>query len=217
MLFPYPLFAYHAQYENLAVYSDQPLSPHLPSLLGEVQKRLGASPLNDPGLIQRIFICNRPGLYAFFANTKYRSGGITYADLTSNIFLRRLHIDNNRLVERSGKEVPGERTLVYYLTHEITHALEVHHPGRYAYWRLPAWKREGYADYVGRDGDFHFPQQLAAFQRNAVEMDPHRSGLYLRYQLLVSYLLEVRGMTPHQMLTKYFDRASLERDLRRMK
>jgi hypothetical protein len=75
LLFPYLLFAYHAQCENLAVYSDQPLSSSLPSLLGAVQKRLHASPLNDPVPAQRIFICNRPGLFAFFANVNYRVWG----------------------------------------------------------------------------------------------------------------------------------------------
>ena len=217
LLFPYPLFAHHVQYENLAVYSDQPLSPRLPSLLGEVQKRLQASPFNDSRLPHRMFICNRPGLFAFFANVNHGVGGITYSGLNRNIFLRRAIVDRNRLVGPSGREVPGERTLVYYMTHEITHSLVVHHLGRYQYWHLPVWKREGYADYVGRDGDFHFHEQLAAFQRGAREMDPERSGLYLRYQLLTAYLLDIRGFAPHQMLTEQWDQTSLERELRNMR
>lgn len=144
-------------------------------------------------------------------------GGVTYAGLNRNIFLRKSNLDHNRLVGPWGREVPGERTLVYFLTHEITHALEVHHLGRYGYWQLPVWKREGYADYVGRDGNFRFQEQLAAFQRSAVEMDPQRAGLYLRYQLLVTYLLDIRGLTPHQMLIQPFDQSSLERDLQQRK
>jgi len=32
-------------------------------------------------------------------------------------------------------------------------------------------------------------------------MDPARSGLYLRYQLLVTYLLDEKRLTPQQMLS----------------
>jgi hypothetical protein len=142
---------------------------------------------------------------------------VTYAFFNRNIFLRRANADRNRLVRSSGQEVPGERTLVCYMAHEMTHALEVHALGRYRYRRPPAWKQEGYADYVGRDGDFNFREKLAAFQRDDLTMDPHRSGLYLRYQLLVAYLLDVRGMTPRQMLTEPIDEPSLERELRQMK
>jgi hypothetical protein len=70
---------------------------------------------------------------------------------------------------------------------------------------------------VGRDGDFRFHEQLAAFQRHAIEMDPRRSRLYLRYQLLVAYRLDIQGLTPHQMLTGPFDQATLGRDLPQMK
>jgi len=111
-------------------------------------------------------------------------------------------------------EVTGERTLAYFMTHEIVHSLEVSLLGRYAYVRMPAWKREGYADYVARNSNFVFAERLAALRNNAPEMDPHGSGLYLRYQLLVSYLLDVARVTPDKMLTGSFAEAELDRKLR---
>jgi hypothetical protein len=89
----------------------------------------------------------------------------------------RSHIEQKRLISPTGTEVPGERTLAYFMAHEITHSLEVRLLGRYAYIRLPAWKREGHADYVARNSDFIFRERLAAFQNDAWEMDPKRSGL----------------------------------------
>ena len=130
---------------------------------------------------------------------------------------RRSNIDRNRLVGRSGEEASGERTLAFFIAHEITHSLEANYLGRYAYWRLPVWKREGYADYVARGADFHFQEQLAAFQRNARETDFERSGLYLRYQLLVAHLLDNRRITPEVLLREPFNQDSLERELRGMK
>jgi hypothetical protein len=217
LAFPYTFFSYEAKYKNITVYSDRPISPALPSVLSLVEERLRKSPLNDPGLEHRIFICNDNRRFALFTNLKYRVGGVNYEWLTRNIFLRGANIDRNRLIGPSGREVPGERTLAYFMAHEITHSLVSKHLGRYAYWRLPAWKQEGYADYVARDGDFHFREQLAAFQRDAREMDPTRSGLYLRYQLLVTYLLEIKGITLEALLTRAFNQTSLEQEIRGMK
>ncbi len=213
LVFPYPLFSYQAQYENIRVYSDRPLSAALPALLGDVQKRLTESPLNDTTLQHRIFLCNDDRRFAFFVNTDYRVGGLNYTWLNRNIFLRRSDIDRNRLISRSGKEVPGERTLGYFLTHEITHSLEVNALGRFTYARLPVWKREGYADYVAKARDFHFEEELAAFRRGDPEMDPARSGLYLRHELLVYYLIQSKGLSLRTILNQSFSEADLKQEL----
>jgi hypothetical protein len=212
--FPYPFFSHEVHLENIAVYSDQSISPALLSILNNVQERLRRSPLNDPTLQHRLFICNKGWLFTLLANTDYRAGGVNKAWLNQNIFLRRSDIEKNRLIAPSGREVSGERTLAYFITHEIAHSLEVHLLGRYAYVRLPAWKREGYADYVARDSEFVFPERLAAFQNNAPEMDPRGSALYLRYELFVAYLLDVAHLTPEEMLTDSFAETALEHTLK---
>ena len=212
--FPYPFFSHEVHFENITVYSDQSISPALLSILNDVQGRLQKSPLNDPTLQHRLFICNKGWLFTFLANTDYRAGGVNKAWLNQNIFLRRSDIERNRVIGPSGKEVSGERTLAYFITHEITHSLEVHLLGRYAYIRLPAWKREGYADYIARDSEFVFAERLAALQNNAPEMSPQGSGLYLRYELFVAYLLDVAHLTPEEMLTDSFAETTLEHTLR---
>ena len=214
LAFPYPMFSYEAHYRNIAIYSDRPISAAINPILQTVEDRLEKSPLNDPLLHHRVFICNNNRLFAFFTSSDYRVGGENYAWLNRNIFLRESHIDHNRLVGPSGNEVPGERTLAYFLAHEITHSLEANYLGRYGYFRLPAWKREGYADFVAKGGAFDFPSQLAAFQRGDPEMDPARSGLYLRYHLMVSYLMDQKRVSARTLLTRRFEQQALERDLR---
>jgi hypothetical protein len=48
------------------------------------------------------------------------------------------------------------------------------------------------------------------------EMDPNRSGLYLRYQLFVAYVLDREKLTPQQMLAGRISEARLDHQLRSM-
>ena len=74
----------------------------------------------------------------------------------------------------------------------------------------------GYADYVARDRGFVFGEQLPSYQQNACEMNPKRSGLYLRYQLYVAYLLDREHLTPEKMLTGRIAELAIDRRLRAM-
>lgn len=211
---PDPLFAYHASYQNITVYSDQPIPREITPVLEDAESRLAKSPLNDPALRHRIFICSTQARFAFFANYNYRVGGINYALLNRNIFLRPANIKDNRLIGYSGREVPGERTLAYFMAHEIGHSLEENYLGRVGYARLATWKQEGYADVIGKGGDFDFDKNLAAFRANAPELDPQRSGLYLRYQLLFEHAMRARHLTPRALLDRPIEESALERELR---
>ncbi len=146
LMFPYPLFGYETSYQNINVYSDRPISAALPSVLSIAEDRLRKSPLDDPAMRHRVFICNDDWRFVLFANLDRNVGGLNHTWLNHNIFLRRANIEHNRLIGPRGNEVPGERTLAYYFAHEITHSLEVAYLGRYAYIMLPQWKKEGYAD-----------------------------------------------------------------------
>ena len=86
--------------------------------------------------------------------------------------------------------------------------------GRLRYARLQRWQVEGYADYVGKAGAFDFEKTLAAFRAGTRELDPKRSGLYLRYHLLVAYLLDHEGMTPEALLAAPIEKTEVEARLR---
>ena len=80
--------------------------------------------------------------------------------------------------------------------------------------RLSAFQQEGYADYVAFDRRVDLARGRAALARDAPEMSPRRSGLYARYELLVAYLLERRGMTVDALLARRIDGAQVEAELR---
>ncbi len=94
-----------------------------------------------------------------FANSRSNAGGLAYPPLSDNIFLRAVHFPSNRLVGPSGREVPGARTLGYFITNEIVHTLVARELGIVKYWQLPEWKNEGYADLVANGGEFDFERR----------------------------------------------------------
>ena len=113
----------------------------------------------------------------------------------------------------SGAEPTGERTLTYFVAHEVTHVMVARRIGRLGYARLERWQNDGYADYVAKAGQFDFAAALRDFQAGAPALDPRRSGLYLRYHLLVAELLDHRGLSPEALLAGPIDAAPIEREL----
>ncbi len=90
------------------------------------------------------------------------------------------------------------------------HVLIARELGVVGYLRLPAWKDEGYADLIAKAGAFDYGRMRKQLRRGERDLDPHRSGLYLRYHLLVAYLLERRGLGVRDLLREEFDPARLE-------
>src|SRR4029077_9807876 len=110
--------------------------------------------------------------------------GVNYYPFTTNVFMRNSIIDENALIGPSGNRASGERTLDYFIAHEITHTLTGQAIGKLAYAVLPEWKREGYADYVAKQSAFDYEEAKRAFLANDPKMVPATSGLYLHYNLL---------------------------------
>jgi hypothetical protein len=200
----------------ITVYSDEPIaSRSAERVLNEVEQRLACSPLfgTRSGAGIRIYICNRRWRFILFANFKYHVGGLTYPHLSNNIFLRAVDFDADRLIGPSGTPVPGERTVTYFITHEIMHTLIADELGALAYWRLPDWKDEGYSDHVAKGASFQYDHALGQLRSGDREMDPRKSGLYLRYNLRVAYLLDRKGISVHELLNQEFEPVNLEAEM----
>jgi hypothetical protein len=214
LLHPQPLFAYSARDSTIVLHARGPLPREVTGVLADARRRVEASPFYDPQATYDAFLCDDVRTFTAFTLWNRGAGAVSQWDLTGNIFLRPSHVDRNRLVGRSGKETPGERTLSYFIAHEVTHTMLARRIGRLRYARLQRWQVEGYADYVGKAGEFDFDKTLAAFRAGTRELDPKRSGLYLRYHLMVAYLLDREGMTPEALLAGPIERADIERRLR---
>ncbi len=210
-------FRYAVTQDGITLYSDEPIPASAARVLQDTEDRLARSPLFRDRTSNniRIYLCNRRWRFILFANIRHRVGGLAYPPLSKNIFVRGAHIDANRLIGPSGVEVPGDRPLSYYFAHEAVHTLVFDELGVAAHWRLPPWKNEGYADYIAKGTDFDYERAVGQLRRGDREMDPRRSGLYLRYNLLVAYLLDHKGISVHELLNQEFDPVHLEEEILR--
>jgi hypothetical protein len=215
--FPQPFFAWSVSSRNLTLYSDVPFSPDAGRrVLALAQAKLEASPLFTAGDHHAVFVCHARWRKDFFLNKSYRqgAGGVNFYPFTTNVFLRDALIEENRLTTTTGRRVMGDRTLDYFVAHEVAHTLT----GRTRGWRgnfgMPVWVREGYADYVGKGGVLDFDAARRAFLAGARDMNPAASGLYRRYHLLVAYLLDRNGWTVRQVLETTVPQADVEAAVR---
>ena len=214
LLHPQPLFAYSARDAAILLHAREPLPPEVQGVLADALRRVETSPFYSAGETYDAFLCDDTRTFTAFTLWNRGAGAVSQWDLTGNIFLRPSHVERNRLVGASGRETPGERTLSYFIAHEVTHTMLARGIGRWNYAHLQKWQVEGYADYVGKAGQFDFAQNLAAFKADTRELDPKRSGLYLRYHLMVAFLLDRQGMTPEALLAGPIERAEIENRLR---
>jgi hypothetical protein len=211
LAYPQPLFAYELTHAGLTVHADAPIPETMRATLQRVRTRLDRSPLFDRGQRAQVFICHEPWRFALFARQNYRVGGVADGFVGQHVFLRESDMDNDRLIGPSGQPVGADRPLSYFMAHELMHIATVRHVGRARYARMPQWVDDGYADYIARDIDL--AAALAQFNAGARELDPSRSGLYLRYHLMVAYLLERKGVAIVTLMANPPDRDALEREL----
>lgn len=199
--FPQPLFGFSVRADRLILRSDQPFSTAAAKNVLELARvKLATSPIYLSGQEHAIYICNARWRQRLLFNKDYGVGGVAPYPVSRNVFLRDASIETNRLIGPRGNPVPDDRTLDYFIAHEITHQLTGQALGPVRYLRLPPWVREGYADYVGKGGSFHYDEARRAFLAGAPEMDWRKSGLYWRYNLLVAHLLDRRHWTVQRLL-----------------
>jgi hypothetical protein len=208
-LHPEPLFAHSAERANLVLHSRRPLPPETGPLLEEVLRRVSRSPLYDPARRQDVFLCDTPALFGLLT-LKLHAGGVTQMLLGRNVFIRPSSIERNVVFGPSGVVKQGERSLTYFVAHEVTHAMTADHLGGLRARRLAAFQREGYADRIGLDHAVDLRAGREALLRDAPEMSVARSGLYRRYELLTAYLLERRGMTVEDFFARPLQERAVE-------
>ena len=211
LLYPQPLFAHELRHEGIVLHATRPIPGAMHATLRRVQARLDRSPVYSSGTVTHVFICEPRWLFALFARNNYRAGGIANAYLRGHVFLRESDMDRDRLIGPSGQPVPVDRPLSYFIAHELMHVAIARTLGPWRYSRLPRWVDDGYADYVARDIDLG--EALQGFKEGRRELAPERSGLYVRYHLMVAHALEKSGLTPRALLETPPEGGDVERQL----
>ena len=212
---PQPFFQTSVRAKNLTMYSDQSFMPASGQYLLElVETKLQKSPLYSAAQKHQIFICNARWRQRLFFTYQYGVGGVNYYPLTTNVFLRDSIIAENCLISPNGNRVVADRSLDYFIAHEIAHTLTGQAVGGIAYHCLPQWKREGYADYVGKGAPFNYDEAKRAFLADDRKMDYAKSGLYWRFNLLVAHLLDKKHWSIQQLLTEPIEQSAVEEMIR---
>jgi hypothetical protein len=202
LCFPEPLFAHQLMFKNFTVYARQPLDPNIYTVLDRAETRLATSPLNTAEVRPRIFLLHSTGLYAAF--TLYlgsNSFGKGFGALpTSNVFIN-AHDAPNDLVFRDAPD-NNRRSLSGVIAHETTHLLIRKRFGYFRNLTMPAWKKEGYAEYVAGGSTLSFETGVRMWKANPSDDTGYR---YFKYYLLVKHLLEHEKLSVDDLFRRDFD------------
>lgn len=203
LLYPSILFANKIDYKQCSVYCDKPIDNNITNIIDDAIKRISKSELYDSTFHFDIYICNDLWRYWIFTQGKTNAGAVAQYDLTRNIYFRPCNIAENKIIPAkswyfaNNNLVFYDRPLSYFFAHEITHIMQSYYTGR-GHWNYPTWLTEGYADYIGKGGNFDFNENLKLQRNNAPELDPTK-GLYRCYHLKVAYLMDSTKLTIKQI------------------
>lgn len=214
LVYPQPLFAYELDHAGIIVHATRPIPGEMRTTLERARARLDRGALRDQTQNVHVFMCDSPWLFAVFARSHYRVGGIANVYIGRHVFLRQSDMVHDRLISPSGKPVPDDRPLSYFIAHEVMHIAHGRALGMWGYFRLPQWVDDGDADYVGRDLDPG--KALRGFHAGVPELDPARSGLYIRWALMVGYVLQKEHVDIQTLLQTPPDGVVVERALTRL-
>jgi hypothetical protein len=214
-IYPQPLFVQHARHGQFEVWSDQPLPASLAPVLDDAMRRMRTSELAHPDDAYHVFICNASWrIWLFGGHFSERVGGFADTVITRNIYIRAADFNNNRLLLWPGAVMadPELRPLSYYIAHEAAHVMESRAFGRLMYLRHPVWLTEGYADYVGKGGQFDFEEtrQLLLLGR----LNARNGNLYRQFHLQVYQLVDRQKMDIRRVFDAPPDEAAILAALR---
>jgi hypothetical protein len=206
LCFPQVLFARELSYRNLRIYSREPLDNGIYDLLDRVESRLAASDIGTD-VTPRIFMTNGFDVYALLSLYVGRNSfGKSYAALPAdNVFINKADIAKDLVFRNT--PAPNERSLSGVIAHEITHLWM---RKRFGYWRnlaMPAWKKEGYAEYVAGGATLDYETGVRMWKANPRDESGY---LYFKYYMLVRHLLEHDKLGVDALVDRDFDLRSLE-------
>ena len=198
LVYPQPLFAYELNHAGITLHATRPIPAAMRTTLERARERLDRAGLKEASMPSHVFVCEPRWLFGVFARGNYQVGAVADGFVGRNVFLRESDMSNDRLIGPSGKPVAADRPLSYFIAHELMHIAHARALGRAGYARMPRWADDGHADYVARDIDLS--AALRGFKAGARELNPALSGLYLRYHLMVAFVLQREGTSVSDLI-----------------
>ena len=201
IFWPDPLFAFSLRAGKIVIASDRPIPTAAGErVLADCERLLERSPLKAQGREYRLYVMNASWRQRLFFLPNPDAWGLAYAyPYGGNAFLTGADFERGRVVHRGYVGTPP-RTLAWLCAHELTHIIAGEHVGLRRFF-VPAWVREGFADYVGIENRLSFEELRDALgDRPVDDAMRQRYGSYPRYRLLVTYFIEKKGWTASQLL-----------------
>jgi hypothetical protein len=195
LAFPQMLFAYNVSAKGVTIYSRAPLPAETTARIDEALALTSQSELAVQDRHERIFICNNPWLFRFFAPLSAHAFANSWP-VTDNIFVADADLTQN--VSLSSAPAYNRRSFSAVAAHEITHGLIRHRVGLLRALTLPAWISEGYCDYVARESSF--PESDGLQRLRSGKDDASASFQYFVYRQMVRHLVDDRNTSFDQLI-----------------
>ena len=176
-------------------------------MLDKVEARLATSAVNNTGVKPKIFLTNSQGLYSLLslylgANSFGKGFGVLP---TNNVFINEADVAKDLVFRRA--PAFNQRSLSEVVAHEVTHLLVRKKFGYVKNVTMPAWKREGYAEYVSGGTTLDYATGANMWKANPQN---DRGYQYFKYYLMVKYLLDHDKLTVDELFTRDINRPDLE-------
>ena len=201
-------YRHHINYKQFNIYADIEINEEIYEILNKVDKQLKTSEIYDNNLSFKIFISSGFKPYSIFSPSYKDAFAITYP-IINNIFISKTDIKNN-LVQRNAEE-DNKRSLSSVITHETTHKLIENEIGIKANKKLETWKKEGYCEYISGESTLNLKAGINKVYQESNSSSPAFN--YLKYRILVTYLMNIKGHSFHSLVETEFDLRQLEIEL----
>lgn len=199
LYFPQPLFAYSTEYERFKVYSREPIEPEIAAVLDSAEARLKRSPIYDADVARPVYLTNSFGMYALLSHKVYRSFANS-VPFIENIFINKTDIPADRVFVN--REKNNSRSLSGVIAHEVTHLLIQRRYGTLRSLSIPAWKKEGYCEYIAGDSTITLDEGLRLWRESPSDDTGYR---YIKYHAMMKYLLEKENMSVDDLFKRDLD------------
>jgi hypothetical protein len=208
LMYPNLLFGYKYKYRNFIVHSDKPIPKSINIVLNDAIERLENSELYETNIQFKLYLCNEDWRFKFFTRNG-NAGGVVNFLISPNIFIRQSDAEKNQLVPpKTWKNSLINRPLSYFIAHEGIHCLQRKFDN-FLFLKANVEIIEGYAEYIAKGKTNNLDILIKEFKNNLPTMNPE-NGLYDKYNLYVTYLIERKEYTFYKIVQ---EQPSLEKIL----
>ncbi|MDR8394268.1 hypothetical protein NC796_24180 [Aliifodinibius sp. S!AR15-10] len=223
ILAPGLYFDYQTEYKQYSIYSDRSINRGISFMMEEVTSKLQPIEIYSGQEEFSIYLCYEPGKYRWFSkqmNMNHESQGMTVEPL-GYVFINLHRI--GKIGQMYGDRYPyslisGKAT--HIITHELMHVLITRELGMLDSRKLPDWKREGYAEYgaslhsKSQDTSYSFRKNVNAFLNGYYDEVKPIHRVYLKHELMVEYLITVKGITFSRLMNVTFNQDAIWQELK---